>query len=506
MTEAPQAVEQQTLDSASSALGGGDPESLYRSGRAFTATADRLRMLSDEFRARLGELESSWQGPGSRAFADTATRIPHQIEELATTLTAPSYEWLCRETGDALANGQRELRQLRAERDEQQAMPAPRGDRSSPQDGQAQQVMNELGNTYRQLGDQLRPLAEDGPGTPGVPQAPNSGTGAHLEGASGGGQGDPHVAAPGDPVLANAGNAAMPAGGVLGKAPKTALSQDTSGADNAEAPRGTLGRSEATSPQPAASPHAALAMTGGALGASERTHRKSHAPTERMEAEESDRSGVLGGDKRPSQQPSPNHARGADDSRQAEGDHRPIGGGHGHDHRGLSDTDAEHAATPATPAPAPPPPTTTSAPPPAPQEATPAAAPAQMPATAAADAGPAAAQPPAQPGPSQPTPAHSGTAASPLPHGTGGLDSGVSLANAGSPTPPHPAPTADQPAAPQAPGSAGQGPESGTGMPPPHGMGGGGASADAGERDRSTWLTERTDTWERDNWSGVLGR
>ena len=433
MTEAPQAVEQHTLDSASSALGGGDPESLYRSGRAFTATADRLRMLSDEFRARLGELESSWQGPGSRAFADTATRITHQVEELATTLTAPSYEWLCRETGDALANGQRELRQLRAERDEQPAKPAPRGERSSPQDGQAQQVMNELGNTYRQLGDQLRPLAEDSPATPGVPQAPNSGAGAHLDEASGGGRGDPRVGASGDPLLANAGNAAMPAGGVLGKAPKTALSQDTSDAGNAEAPRGTLGRPEAASPRPTAAPHAALAMTGGALGASERTHRKSHAPTEQMEAEESDRSGVLGGDKRPSQQPAPNHARGADDSREAEGDHRPTGGEDDQDHRGLSGADAETAAREpaATPAPAPPPPTTTSAPPPAPPEATPAAAPAHMPATAAAHAEPAAAQAPSQPVPSQPVPsqpipAHSGTAASSLPHGTGGPDSGVS--------------------------------------------------------------------------------
>lgn len=483
-------VEQHTLDSASAALDAGDPEALHSSGRGFTATSDRLRGLSDEFRKRLSEVESAWQGPGSRAFADTAARIAHRVDELVSTLTEPSYDWLCREMGNALANGQREVRQLRSEQHEQSAhSAAPQQNRSSPQDGRAQQVMNELANTYRQLGDQLRPLAEDGPAPPEPPGLPHSGTGsAHLNGRPAGAD-DPQMSGADDPAQAGGGAAALPAGGVLGKAPKAELPQEAPAAENADAPPGTLGRAASGPEQPAAAMHAAFALTGGAIGRSERSHRTNRAPTERMETEEAEQPGVLGADKRPATQP----------GQEPSADELPADA----TSSGASaQTDQALEQPVFAPAPTYPPPATTSTPPPGPIPAQEVAPAAPQPAPAPAQAQPAFAQAQAQ-----------AAAASPAQHGAGGADTGVSLANTGPPTPPQPVQTPDPPAAHQAPDAAQQNQGSGGGMPPPGGgMGGAGAGAggaDAaagGERNRNTWLTESNDRWENTTWSGVLGR
>ena len=518
MTEPPQktgqneGVEQHTLDSASAALDAGDPEALHSSGLAFAATADRLRGLSDEFRNRLGEVESAWQGPGSRAFSETAARIAHRVDELVSTLSEPSYEWLCREMGDALANGQRELRQLRGERDEQPGSSgASRENRSSPQDGQAQQVMNELANTYRQLGDQLRPLAEDAPAPPEPPQLPNSGTGsALLDGASAGADG-PQMAGAGHPAQAGGGAVALPAGGVLGKAPKPDLPQETSTTGNAEAHQGTLGRPGSGLPQPAAPVHAAFALAGGALGRSEGSNRKSQVPTERMDAEENEQPGVLGGDKRPA--PRTRHARGAQDDLPPEEEQHQSGG---EDASSAKSAHAEQAGERASaPAPAPPPPATTSGPTPEPAPAREVAPAAPQPAPAVAHAAPAVAQAHPQVAQAQTAQAQAAAAASPVPHGAGGADTGVSLANTGPPAPPRPVQTPDPPPAHQPPDGAQQNQGSGGGMPPPHGgMGGAGGAGGAGraggaadgERNRNTWLTESNDRWENANPSGVLGR
>lgn len=491
-------VEQHTLDSASAALDPGDPEALHSSGRGFTATSDRLRGLSDEFRKRLSEVESAWQGPGSRAFADTAARIAHRVDELVSTLTEPSYDWLCREMGNALANGQREVRQLRSEQHEQSAhSAAPQENRSSPQDGRAQQVMNELANTYRQLGDQLRPLAKDGPAPPEPPGLPHSGTGsAHLNGPPAGAD-DPQMSGAGDPAQAGGGAAALPAGGVLGKAPKAELPQEALTAENADAPPGTLGRA-ATGPMPPAAPmHAAFALTGAAIGRSESSGRKSQAPTEQMEAGESEQPGVLGAEKRPAPQSRQEHAQRSDDL-------PADASSHGSAHNEQATGEPASA-----PAPASPPPATTGGPPPGPipaQEVAP-AAPQPAPAPAVAHAEPTAAR--AHPQVAQ---AQAAAAASPTPHGAGGVDTGVSLANTGPPTPPQPVQTPDSPPAHQAPDAAQQNQGSG-GMPPPggglggSGAGAGGADAAAGgERNRNTWLTESNDRWENTTWSGVLGR
>lgn len=497
MTEPPQkteqggGVEQHTLDSASAALDAGDPEALHSSGLAFTATADRLRGLADEFRNRLGEVERAWQGPGSRAFAETAARIAHRVDELVSTLSEPSYDWLCREMGDALANGQRELRQLRGEQAEQAEPPAnstaPQQNRSSAQDGRAQQVINELANTYRQLGDQLRPLAEDGPAPPEPPQLPNSGTGpAHLDGSPAGAD-EPQMSGAADPATGAA--AALPAGGVLGKAPKAELPVEAPTAETADAPPGTLGRAASGSEQPAAPMHAAFALTGGAIGRREGSDRKNRAPTERMEVDEGEQPAVLGGDKRPA----PESRQDADERLRTDA---------------ISDASVksgQEAGEPASaPAPASPPPATTSGPPPEPmpaQEVPPAT---PLPAPAAAHAQPAVAQAHPQVAQAQ------AAAASPAPHGVDGADPGVSLANTGPPAPPHPVQAPNPPPPHQPPDAAGQNQNPGGGMPPPGGgLGGAGAGAGTdtgGERNRNTWLTESNDRWENANPSGVLGR
>jgi uncharacterized protein YukE len=552
------------LDSASAALGGADPQSLYRSGQRFTATAEQLRAITDEFRARLRELESAWSGPGAQEFAEATTGITHRLDGLVSTLSSPDYGWLCRELGDALANGQRKLQQLRDERASQQgsapppqpgtspvspgtspvsgssAAPPAGQQQASPQDDRAHQVVNELANAYRQLGGQLHALPGTTAEMPHLRQvAPSEVGSAHLNGSAApdtGGRGG--VDAAGAPHGHTAGS--PPAGGVLGKHPPTHRAPESTVVS--AAPAGGLGR-----PEPAGTHATAFALTGGTLGRAHHEHRHTTRRSEEVAHAESDQPGVLGNPARTvSAQPEHLHREHAQNKTAQEktAQHEAAQNKTAQNEaaqRGVLDADPtggqaepQHGELSETPAPPPvalppvaPPPATTSAAPLA-QDALP------LPNHATASTGPTSPAPtnpvPANAvstntGPTNPVPTNTGppsapadqqaaqaqlhdlTAAAPGQH-TAGPDPTASTASSAAPTPPHPARPDPAPANPAQPALPPEHPhEPGNAPPPEHGPGAGGAPAgSAEERNRSTWMTEHTTTWQHGDRSGVLGR
>lgn len=566
----PKSGYQQTLDSASAALGGADPQSLYRSGQCFTATAEHLRAVTDEFRARLRTLESAWSGPGAQAFAEATTGITHRLDGLVSALSFPDYGWLCRELGDALANGQRELQQLRDERASQQggapppqagtsAAPpttspllpgaslapgssaaAPAGQQQvSPQDGRANKVMNELANAYRQLGGQLRTLPGPMVETPHLRQVAQSEVGStHPNGSPtpdtvGSGRvdavGAPHGHTTGSP----------PAGGVLGKHPPSHRTPEST--MDHSAPAGGLGR-----PEPAGAYPTALALTGGTLGRAHHEHRHTTRHSGKVAHAESDQPGVLGNPARTvsaqpehfqrdqAQHKAAQHQQAHHQAPHQQTQHQPQQ----HElaqHETDQNKTAQHGVLPADPTsgqqaepqhgelsealpPAPPP---VAPPPPATTSAAPLAQDALLPPDHATASAGSTSTAPASTGPTSPVststapasaPAdqqaaqaqaqlHDLTAAAPAQHTAG---PGPTPSTAGS-APPHPARSDPAPAQPALPPEHPH--EPGNALPSEHGAGGGGAPAgSADERNRSTWMTEHTTTWQHGDRSGVLGR
>lgn len=525
--------EPQTLDAASDALQGSDPQSLHRSGRAFNAVSQQLRKVSDEFRAELRTLENAWQGPGAQAFAGTATQLTRHVNELAEGLSSPGYGYLCGELADALDTAQRRVQQLRQERDEQRGAPTPQ--QGAPQDQAAQQVMTGLANTYRQIGNQFPPLSKQDTQLAGAREVARPVTGtAHEQAASAADNISPHST---HGASSQAGTV-LPAGGALGKAPKSSLAQDSGGIHGESAQHGTLGRPGAGH---AAGGHAAgeqgslagFALAGGTLGRRAAEHRTSSAPTQHMTSEESRRTAVLG----------------SKSKKNACEDHTAQPGGsedgtHQHPHKHESEKDShdrsdEHSAQPATQTSGdvtelaasgstPTPPSTTSAPLAAAhdsgQQAIPAEAPKYVPqpehvvahaqaAESHAAASPAAASPatvspaaasPAAVSPAAVSPAGASPAHTPLPGGvpnTGDVASPAGNSTAQPAIPPHPntAPAAGQQAL-----TAQNHP--GDGHPPAGGAGAGSAVNIGDERERNTLLSEGTDTWQHASHSGVLGR
>ena len=545
--------DQQTLDSASAALGAADPQSLYRSGQRFTATAEQLRAITDEFRARLRQLESAWSGPGAQEFAEATTGITHRLDGLVSTLSSPDYGWLCRELGDALANGQRELQQLRDERASQQGSapppqagtspvspgtsPAPRASAAppagqqqpSPQDDRAHQVVNELANAYRQLGGQLHALPGTTAGMPHLRQvAPSEVGSAHPNGSAAadtGGRGG--VDAAGAPHGHTAGS--PPAGGVLGKHPPTHRAPEST--VGSAAPSGGLGR-----PEPAGTHATAFALTGGTLGRAHHEHRHTTRHSEKLAHAESDQPGVLGNPARTvSAQPEHLHREHTQnktaqektaqhDATQHEAPQNKTAQNDAAQ-RGVLDADPtsgqaepQHGELSETPAPPPVAPPPVALPPVAPPPATTSAAP------LAQDALPLPNHATASTGPTSPAPTNTGPASAPadqqaaqaqlhdLAAAAPGQHTAVpdpTASTASSAAPPHPARPDPAPAHPAHPALPPEHPhEPGNAPPPEHGPGAGGAPAgSAEERNRSTWMTEQhTTTWQHGDRSGVLGR
>jgi len=518
----------QTLDSASAALSGADPQSLHRSGQRFTATAEQLRRISDEFRGRLRELEGAWNGPGAQAFAEATTGITHRLDGLVSTLSSPDYGWLCRELGDALATGQRELQQLRDERASQPSDAAPPqagtapasgvsaappagappagSNQVSPQDDRAGQIMHELSNAYRQLGGQLHALPGKVPGTPRLRQVAHSATGSvHLDEASAPDAGG-RSAVESTGAQHGGGTAAPLAGGVLGKHQPEDRAQEST-ADRSM-PVGALGR-----PESATTRATAFALTAGTLGRAHRGRSHNHLPTDQMADAEIDQPGVLGNPARtvPTQ---PEHVQHQQTQHQQTQRQQDQGQPEQHERTRQENLDADspsgqqdaaplpaqaQTAEPAPPPVAPPPPATTSATPAPPPEGN--AAPLPNCATANTTAASASAD---QPTAAQ-APLHGLPAAVPTQHATG-PDPHVSTASAGAPTPPQPARADPAPAKP-GPLPPAHPHEPDTTIPPENTAGGGGAPASTGdERSRNTWTTERSTTWRHDDRSGVLGR
>ncbi|NHD19357.1 MULTISPECIES: WXG100 family type VII secretion target [unclassified Actinopolyspora] len=170
-SEASQLDEHHTLETAAAAVAAADPQQFYRDGQHFEATAQRLRTVNDGLRRELRRVEGAWQGPGAEQFRTTAQQITDTVEQLAETLTAPSYSALHGHLGDAVSNAGRQLRQLRSQRESGRqavandpAMAAtPEGQQQlqhqeQAQDEHAQLVLRDLATIYQQVGGQLREL------------------------------------------------------------------------------------------------------------------------------------------------------------------------------------------------------------------------------------------------------------------------------------------------------------------------------------------------------------
>lgn len=493
---APHPGGQQTLDSASAALSGADPQSLYQSGQRFTATAEQLRTVTDEFRARLREVESAWSGSGAQAFAEVMSGVTHRLDGLVSSLSSPDCGWLCRELGDALATAQRELQQLRDERASQPGGAAPpqagvavppRGSAAppagqqqlSPQDGRAHQVMNELANTYRQLGGQLHVLPGKRPETPPPRQVALS--------EAGSAQGDERSAPDAGRGAADAiGTGPLPAGGVLGKHPPTHRAPEST--VDCSAPARALGRPEPTSTHPTA-----FALTAGTLGRAHHEPRHHCPPAGQTAEAETGQPGVLGNPAR-GVSTQPEHVKhGQAQHRQAL---RDLVADPTSEQQDAAQSAGPPEAVESTPPPAavPPPPAMASSPPPE-QAPPPGQNAAPLPDRTAASA-PAEQQAAAQ------APLHELAAATP-PQPVPGPDPTVSTTNADAPTPPHPARPDAAPAQPgPLPPEHPNGP--GAAIPPEHGAGATVSNGD--ERNRNTWMPEHTTTWQPDDHSGVLGR
>ncbi len=146
-----------TLETVTRQVAAGDPESLYRQARLFARVVNDLQSAVDGVRQQARRLEVAVRGASAQAAALALERLAIRLDQMLAVLRDPDYAELTRRAGDALAESQRRLRLVGAQRSE---LPAD----SARQDYQAWLILRELSAAYRMIGARMAAL----PPQPGV--------------------------------------------------------------------------------------------------------------------------------------------------------------------------------------------------------------------------------------------------------------------------------------------------------------------------------------------------
>ena len=181
-------LEQLNFEQLAQLVHGSSPEVFYRQAGAFDRAADRLREVTDRFRAQWRDIGTHSSGQAIDRAVAAGDRLAADNEKVLEATLAPGYARMLRRAGDALAEGQRRMRDLEQQRSAQAA--AQPGVPGQPPGipGQAPGVPGQA------LGAPGR--APGGPGQPGQP----SGFPGQQQGGPGPGQalGAPAPEAPGN--------------------------------------------------------------------------------------------------------------------------------------------------------------------------------------------------------------------------------------------------------------------------------------------------------------------
>ncbi|WP_243791928.1 WXG100 family type VII secretion target [Saccharopolyspora gloriosae] len=160
------------MEQTAAALATGVPESFYKAAHGFDGMAETFVNASERLRAQTSHLEQVWQGPAARGFTDAMREVNRTVDKLVETLNAPNYAAMLNQLGDALADAQRQVGQVKDQRqqgmDEFAASPAaadPAAQAAMQQQDithneQTAQVMQQLSNTYFNIGKRFGQFPE----------------------------------------------------------------------------------------------------------------------------------------------------------------------------------------------------------------------------------------------------------------------------------------------------------------------------------------------------------
>ncbi|GLY46818.1 WXG100 family type VII secretion target [Lentzea sp. NBRC 102530] len=141
------------------------PDVFYTRATAFDSAVARLEAVRDGIRREARAISDAWQGRVANSFDDAAREVDGTVDRVLQSMTEPGYGTVLRHAGDALAEAQRRIRDLRAQgvTDSQAAL----------------RVLHDLGTAYQHCGDSM-------PGPPNPTELSPSGTTAR--GGAGTGQ------------------------------------------------------------------------------------------------------------------------------------------------------------------------------------------------------------------------------------------------------------------------------------------------------------------------------
>ncbi|MBQ6643189.1 MAG: hypothetical protein IJH84_19440, partial [Saccharopolyspora sp.] len=114
-------LEQLDFEQLAQLVHGTSPDLFYRQAGAFDRAADRLREVTDRFRAQWRDLGTHSSGATIDRAVEAGDRLAAENEKVLEATSAPGYARMLRRAGDAVAEGQRRMRDLEQQRSAQAA-------------------------------------------------------------------------------------------------------------------------------------------------------------------------------------------------------------------------------------------------------------------------------------------------------------------------------------------------------------------------------------------------
>jgi hypothetical protein len=152
---------QPDLDTVYQELLAGKPEDFYEQAGQIDRILDQMADGAGQFGNHSRNLEEVWKGAGWAGYSAAMDWLSSHLDQLTQSLRTPGYGSLLRQTGDVLASGQRRIRDLKSQRDQQAAGdPAGAATDAHRYDYLAQQIMQDVRSSYVRIGGQFAHLPD----------------------------------------------------------------------------------------------------------------------------------------------------------------------------------------------------------------------------------------------------------------------------------------------------------------------------------------------------------
>ncbi|WP_410586371.1 WXG100 family type VII secretion target [Amycolatopsis sp. lyj-23] len=131
-----------------------NPEVFYERARAFEAAVVRFEQVRSDLDRQTRHLWEAWSGQGAESFEVFARQLSSRVDAVVQAMADPGHGAVLRRVGDALAQAQQRMHDLRAQNRQSDAE-------------SARQVVYDLGTAYQDLGTILTSVPE----APSAPRA-----------------------------------------------------------------------------------------------------------------------------------------------------------------------------------------------------------------------------------------------------------------------------------------------------------------------------------------------